>query len=71
MSPSRICVVAAFAALWTAAPAGADPILCRCGPNLCRMAPDGKLREPITSDGRPGGPAYSCLSPRATAGGWR
>jgi hypothetical protein len=30
--------------------------------NLCRVAPDGSLREQLTTDGRPEGPAYSWLS---------
>jgi dipeptidyl aminopeptidase/acylaminoacyl peptidase len=54
---------AAGAATLCAAPsAGADALLYRCGPNLCRVAPDGTGRKQLTSDGRPEGPTYSWLS---------
>ena len=62
MSARPVCLALALAALWAAAPARADSILYRCGPNLCRMAPDGSPRTQLTHDGRPGGPLYSWLS---------
>jgi hypothetical protein len=52
----------AAAAVATAAPAAADSLLYRCGGNDCRVAPDGTGRRQLTTDGRPGGPAYSWLS---------
>jgi hypothetical protein len=45
-----------------AAPAGADSILYRCFPNLCRVAPDGSGRTQLTRDAEPGGPVYAWLS---------
>ena len=43
-------------ALAFAAPtsARADALLYRCGPNVCRAAPDGSGKEQLTSDGRAG-----------------
>ena len=55
-------LAASAAALATAAPAAADSLLYRCGGNVCRVAPDGTGRKQLTTDGRPGGPAYSWLS---------
>ena len=45
-----------------AQPASADSLLYRCGPNVCRVAPDGTGRTQLTTDGRAGGPAYAWLS---------
>ena len=55
-------VTGAAQALSAAAPAAADSLLYRCDANICRVAPDGTLREQLTTDGRPEGPAYSWLS---------
>ena len=55
-------VACAVAVLSGAAPAAADSLLYRCDGNICRVAPDGTLRERVTTDGRPEGPAYSWLS---------
>jgi hypothetical protein len=52
-----------------AGPAGADSIVFRCFPNLCRVASDGSGRTQITHDSRAGGPVYAWLS--ATADGSR
>ena len=49
--------------------AGADSLLYRCGPNVCRAAPDGTGRVRLTTDGRSSGPEYSWLS--ATRNGSR
>jgi hypothetical protein len=51
----------------TAVPAGvanaaSGSIVFRCGPNLCRVAPDGSARKKLTRSGRKGGPAYGWLS---------
>jgi len=56
------------------APAGdasarSGSILFRCGPNLCRVAPDGTERTRLTTNGRKGGPSYGWLS--ATSSGSR
>jgi hypothetical protein len=37
----------------------------RCGPNVCKAAPDGTGKQRLTTDGRPGGPLYSWLSASA------
>jgi dipeptidyl aminopeptidase/acylaminoacyl peptidase len=66
----RLVVAAIVVALAAApAPARADSILYRCFPNLCRVAPDGSGRAPLTRDGASGGPAYGWLS--ATTDGSR
>ena len=49
--------------------AGADSLLYRCAPNICRVAPDGTGRTQLTRDGRASGPAYQWLS--ATRNGSR
>ena len=46
-------------------PAVADLLVYRCGPNICRAAPDGTGKQRLTTDGRPGGPLYSWLSASA------
>ncbi len=61
-------VIAAVLAI-AASPASADLLLYRCGPNICRAAPDGSGKRQLTTDGRPRGPLYSWLS--ATADGSR
>src|SRR4051812_14848287 len=62
-------LIAAAVTFASAAPAVADSLVYRCGPNVCRVAPDGSGRTQLTSDGKPGGPVYSWLS--ATRDGWR
>jgi len=57
-----VAVLAGGAAALSAAPAAADSLLYRCGGNVCRVAPDGSQHRQLTTDGRPGGPAYSWLS---------
>jgi hypothetical protein len=64
-----IAIVSAVTAAVGAGPAGADSILFRCFPHLCRVAPDGSARAQITHDAAPGGPVYGWLS--ATADGSR
>ena len=70
---SRRLLAAAAAAVAVlcidASPASADLLLYRCGPNICRAAPDGSGKRQLTTDGRPDGPLYSWLS--ATADGSR
>jgi hypothetical protein len=65
----RIAGLAALLGLAAAAPAGADSIVYRCFPNLCRVAADGSGQAPLTRDGVAGGPAYGWLS--ATPSGSR
>jgi WD40-like Beta Propeller Repeat len=48
-----------------AARATADALVYRCGPNICKAAPDGTGKQRLTMDGRPGGPLYSWLSASA------
>jgi hypothetical protein len=64
-----IAIVSAVTAAVGAAPTGADSIVFRCFPNLCRVAPDGSGRAQITHDAAAGGPVYGWLS--ATADGSR
>ncbi len=46
-------------------PAVADLLVYRCGPNICRAAPDGTGKKRLTTDGRPEGPLYSWVSASA------
>ena len=55
--------VAALAA--GAGPAFADTLVYRCGPNICKAAPDGSGKRQLTTDGRPDGPLYSWVSASA------
>ena len=66
---SAAAIVAGGLPLAAATPAQADALLYRCGPNVCRAAPDGSGKQQLTSDGRPGGPSYGWLS--ASANGSR
>ena len=59
---SAAAIVAGVLPLAAATPAQADALLYRCGPNVCRAAPDGSGKQQLTSDGRPGGPSYGWLS---------
>jgi WD40 repeat protein len=52
--------VVAFAVL--SANAWADTLVYRCGPNICRTAPDGSAQRHLTTDGRPNGPLYAWVS---------
>jgi hypothetical protein len=47
----RPLLLALTATLLSASPASADTIVFRCGDQLCRAAPDGKLRTTLTGDG--------------------
>jgi hypothetical protein len=66
---SRRLLAAAAAAVAVlcidASVASADLLLYRCGPNICRAAPDGSGKRQLTTDGQPGGPLYSWLSASA------
>jgi hypothetical protein len=64
-----VATVFSLTAAATAGPAGADSIVFRCFPNLCRVAADGSGRTQITHDASAGGPVYAWLS--ATADGSR
>jgi WD40-like Beta Propeller Repeat len=64
-----VATVFALAAAVDAGPAGADSIVFRCPPNLCRVAADGSGRTQITHDAAAAGPVYGWLS--ATADGSR
>jgi hypothetical protein len=64
-----VATVFAVTAAVGAGPAGADSIVFRCFPNLCRVAADGSGRTQITHDARAGGPVYAWLS--ATVDGSR
>jgi len=48
-----------------AASASADALVYRCGPNVCRAAPDGTGKQRLTTDGKPGGPLYAWVSASA------
>jgi hypothetical protein len=52
----------AVAAPGSAAAPGSGSIVFRCGANLCRVRLDGSGRTQLTTDGRPGGPAYGWVS---------
>jgi hypothetical protein len=47
----------------------ADALVYRCGPNICRAAPNGTGKHRLTTDGKPSGPLYAWVS--ATADGSR
>ena len=64
-----VATVFAVTAAVDAGPAGADSIVFRCFPNLCRVAADGSGRTQITDDAAARGPVYAWLS--ATADGSR
>jgi WD40-like Beta Propeller Repeat len=48
------------------ASARSGSIVFRCGPNLCRVAPDGSGRTQLTTNGRRGGPTHGWLSATGT-----
>ena len=63
--PAAIATIAVAALAAGAARATADALVYRCGPNICKAAPDGTAKQRLTTDGRPGGPLYSWLSASA------
>jgi dipeptidyl aminopeptidase/acylaminoacyl peptidase len=68
MVAGRHAAIAVFAVATLAAGAArasADALVYRCGPNVCRAAPDGTGNQRLTKDGKPGGPLYSWLSASA------
>ena len=52
--------IVAFAVL--SADSLADTLVYRCGPNVCRAAPDGSAKRRLTTDGQPNGPLYAWVS---------
>jgi WD40-like Beta Propeller Repeat len=63
---AAVAVLAVAAALAAgAAQASADALVYRCGPNVCKAAPDGTGKQRLTTDGKRGGPLYSWLSASA------
>jgi hypothetical protein len=63
--PAAIATIAVAALAAGAARATADALVYRCGPNVCKAAPDGTGKQRLTTDGKPGGPLYSWLSASA------
>jgi hypothetical protein len=61
--------VAIVAGMVLPATASADALIYRCGPNICRAAPNGTGKHRLTTDGKPNGPLYAWVS--ATADGSR
>ena len=62
---AAIATIAMAAVAAGAVPASADTLVYRCGPNVCKAAPDGTGKQRLTTDGEPGGPLYSWLSASA------
>jgi WD40-like Beta Propeller Repeat len=62
MTGRRIATLTALAVLASAAPASADALVYRCGPNICRAAPNGTGKQRLTTDGKPNGPLYAWVS---------
>jgi WD40-like Beta Propeller Repeat len=70
MVASRFAAVAAVAVAVLAAGAArasADTLVYRCGPNVCKAAPNGTGKQRLTTDGKPGGPLYAWVSASADA----
>jgi dipeptidyl aminopeptidase/acylaminoacyl peptidase len=65
----RFVLVALVVGTVFPAGASADALVYRCGPNICRAAPNGTGKHRLTTDGKPGGPLYAWVS--ATADGSR
>jgi WD40-like Beta Propeller Repeat len=63
--PAAVVTIAVAALAAGAARAAADALVYRCGPNVCKAAPDGSGKQRLTTDGKPGGPLYSWLSASA------
>jgi hypothetical protein len=64
LGATALAAAAAVLSIW-AGTARADALLYRCGPNVCRSAPDGTGQRKITSDGKPIGPTYGWISASA------
>ena len=62
---AAIATIAVAALAVGAARASADTLVYRCGPNVCKAAPDGSGKQRLTTDGRPGGPLYAWVSASA------
>jgi WD40 repeat protein len=62
---AAVALIAVVALAAGAAQASADTLVYRCGPNVCKAAPDGTGKKRLTTDGKPGGPLYSWLSASA------
>lgn len=58
---AALAMVASFA-VGTGSAAAADDLLYRCGPNLCKVHPDGSGKLQLTRNGKQGGPAYAWVS---------
>jgi hypothetical protein len=69
MGLRRFVFMAILAGAAFPAGASADALVYRCGPNICRAAPDGSAKKRLTNDGKPNGPLYAWVS--ATADGSR
>jgi hypothetical protein len=54
-----VAAAAVGALLGGAEAASADALVYRCGPNICKAAPDGRGKHRLTTDGKPDGPLYS------------
>ena len=63
--PAAIATIAVAALAAGAVRASADTLVYRCGPNVCKAAPNGTGKKRLTTDGKPGGPLYSWLSASA------
>ena len=59
---AAIATIAVAALAVGATRASADTLVYRCGPNVCKAAPDGSGKQRLTTDGRPGGPLYAWVS---------
>jgi len=62
---AAVVTVAVAALAADAAPAMADALVYRCGPNVCKAAPNGTGKQRLTTDGKPGGPLYAWVSASA------
>jgi WD40-like Beta Propeller Repeat len=56
-----LSITVSFAAA-TGSAAAADDLVYRCGPNLCKVRPDGSGKRQLTRNGKAGGPAYAWVS---------
>jgi hypothetical protein len=62
MRLGRLLAAAVLASAVCAADARADALVYRCGPNICRAAPNGTGKQRLTTDGKPNGPLYAWVS---------
>jgi WD40-like Beta Propeller Repeat len=63
--PLLITVALSITVSFAAAPASAaaaEDLLYRCGPNLCKVRPDGSGKRQLTRNGKAGGQAYAWVS---------